>query len=56
LTDTREGRLFRTLDETLHELILARWIERSRRFVKDDDVGLVQKDAGEREALFLSAG
>ena len=39
----------------LHQLVLALGIERRCRLVKHDDVGLVQEDAREREALLLAA-
>ena len=44
------------LDQELHDVLLARFVERRGRLVHEDPVGLVDQHAGEGHALLLAAG
>jgi hypothetical protein len=49
-----QGSALRLAAKEVHQLILAFGIERCRCLVKDDDIGIVKKDARERESLLFT--
>jgi hypothetical protein len=55
VADADDGRVLELVGEQGHELVLALGIERGGRFVEDDDVGPMQQEPSEGEALPLSA-
>src|SRR6266404_3364387 len=56
MADAHHCRFRQTLEDELHQVLLARRVERRRRLVHDDDVGAMDEDAREREPLLLAAG
>jgi hypothetical protein len=55
MPDAHDRGVRKLLRQETHQSALPHRIERRGRLIEDDDVGLVQEDAGEREALLLSA-
>src|SRR5262245_66593153 len=53
MTDADEGHTL-TIDQRLHEFLLTFWIESRRCLVENDDVRIVQKNAGEGQALLFT--
>ena len=55
MPDAHDRGVRELLRQETHQPVLAHRIERRGRLIEHDDIGLVQKDAREREALLLSA-
>lgn len=55
VTDADDRRIGQLVDLHLHDLVLDLLVERGCRFVKHDDVGVVEQEAGKGKALLLSA-
>ena len=54
--DTDDSGFREPLQDQLHQLFLAQWIEGGRGLVHHDDVGTLNKRAGKCEPLLFSAG
>ena len=53
--DADDGGFRQLPDDDLHHLVLALFVERGGRFIEHDDVGIVQQQPREGEALLLAA-
>ncbi len=56
MPDAEDGRVGKPFLNQLHQQFLTVLVERRRGFVHDDDVGLVDEQPGEGDALLLAAG
>src|SRR4051812_32060316 len=56
MRDADDGSFRQLLGDRLHHLVLALLVKRRGRFVQHDDVGTVQQEPREGEALLLAAG